>query len=75
MRIAVNLSNFFADHRRQARICVNESIQTIGDLQNKISGIFDVHDFYLVCDNAFLPPSEDIQVLQNNDLVWFLATI
>ncbi|CAH1999760.1 unnamed protein product [Acanthoscelides obtectus] len=70
--IVINLSNFFTDHRRLARLCVNEAIQTIGDFQNRISDIFSIHDFHLLCNNHFLPPTEDVHIVKANELIWVM---
>ncbi|KAG5887927.1 hypothetical protein JTB14_003023 [Gonioctena quinquepunctata] len=69
-RVIVNLSNFFSDHRHRARVFVSENIQTIQDLQDKISRIFQIQSFHLTSQNEFLPPSEDVRILQNDELLW-----
>lgn len=68
-KIVVQLDNFFQDHRREARIFVNKSMKTIEDLENHISQVFGVSSFYLCCQSQFLPPVEDVRVLQEDDVV------
>ncbi|XP_074032892.1 uncharacterized protein [Leptinotarsa decemlineata] len=70
LRLTINLSNFFCDHRHRARIFVNENIETIQDLQNKISQIFGIDNFYLISQDEFLPPSENVGMLQNGEVLW-----
>ncbi|KAF7283740.1 hypothetical protein GWI33_022991 [Rhynchophorus ferrugineus] len=67
--IIVDLSQFFYDHRRTARIFVNDSIRSVSDLQNRLTQIFSIRDFYLSTGGHFLPESEDIGVLQRNETV------
>lgn len=69
-RIVVHLDNFFKDHRREARIFVNKSTNTISDLENHIADIFNIKNFYLTCQSYFLPSAEDVRILQEDEAVW-----
>lgn len=71
--IIVDLSQFFYDHRRTARIFINDSIKSVSDLQNRLTHIFSIQDFYLSTGGHFLPESEDIGVLQKNETVWYVT--
>ncbi|KAJ8927889.1 hypothetical protein NQ314_019633 [Rhamnusium bicolor] len=69
-RITINLSSFFHDHRNRARIFINDDIATINDLQDRIKKIFYIDNFHLTSQNEFLPPSEDVRILRNDDIIW-----
>lgn len=73
-RISVDLSAFFYDHRRVARIFVKRNLKTISDLHNRISNIFQITNFYLTTEGHFLPVSEDIRILSNNENVCVIPT-
>lgn len=65
----INLSMWFHDHRRRARIFINDDIQTIRDLEKHIEKIFKIKKILLTSRDEFLPPSEDIRILQQNDVL------
>ncbi|XP_030751482.1 uncharacterized protein LOC115878999 [Sitophilus oryzae] len=67
--VIVDLSAFFFDHRRIARIFVNSSIKSVKDLETRICDIFSIKDFFLTAGGHFLPDTEDIGVLQKNETV------
>lgn len=69
-RLTVDLSNFFNDYRRKVRIHIDEKIQTIKDIESKLSLLFELNRFYLTCENVYLPPSEDVRVLLQNEVLW-----
>lgn len=70
-RLIVNLSHFFSDHRHRVRIFVNKDIKTIQDLQNRITTVFNLTNFYLTSSsNEYLPPLEDVRILQNDETIW-----
>lgn len=71
-RITLHLNNFFRDHRTKARLFINKQLTSIADLENHIKNIFNITNFYLTCKDDFLPPSEDIRILQNEDSVWYV---
>ncbi|XP_060534968.1 coilin-like [Cylas formicarius] len=68
-RIYLDLHSFFDDHRRAAVIFVTKNIKTILDLQNRIALIFQIEGFYLCVTDRFLPPSEDVRVLETDQIV------
>ncbi|XP_068892749.1 uncharacterized protein coil isoform X2 [Tenebrio molitor] len=70
MRITVNLGMFFHDHKSLVRIYVNKNLKCIQDVEKHISNIFNVHNFYLKSENHYLPPTEDVRVLNDGDIVW-----
>ncbi|XP_018570693.1 uncharacterized protein LOC108910548 [Anoplophora glabripennis] len=69
-RVIINLCQWFNDHRHRARIFINDNIKTIGDLKKRIENIFQIRDFHLSSRNEYLPSSEDVRILQNDDVVW-----
>lgn len=69
-KIILHLNNFFSDHRREARIFINESIKTVGDLENHIQNTFGITGVYLTSHNQFLPSCEDIRLLERGESVW-----
>lgn len=69
IRICLNLSCFFNDHRQQSRIFINDDIETIKDLKKYIVSVFGIKKFYLLCENYYLPPANNIRVLNNDDVV------
>lgn len=68
--ITVNLNDFFADYRSRCKVFINEKIKKISDLEQKIKKIFEISDFYLICDNSYLPSVEDVRVLKKDDVIW-----
>lgn len=68
--VSLFLNNFFTDHRREARIFINNRIKTVRDLENHIQKIFGITEFYLTSRNQFLPSSEDIRILERGDCIW-----
>ncbi|XP_057672511.1 coilin [Diorhabda carinulata] len=72
--VVLNLSNFFSDHRHRARICVNDNIKTVGDLQDKITNVFSIENFILTSRNEYLPHTEDINILQSDDIIWVIPS-
>ncbi|XP_050293844.1 coilin isoform X2 [Anthonomus grandis grandis] len=68
-RITLDLSRFFNDHRRLAKIFINNNLESIQDLQDRIHAIFGLSGFYLTTQNHFLPLSEDVRVLVNDETV------
>ncbi|CAH1105808.1 unnamed protein product [Psylliodes chrysocephalus] len=68
--LLINLSNFFKDHRKIARIFIGDKITRIQDIQNKITIVFGIENFCLLSNNEYLPPSEDIRILRKDDIVW-----
>jgi hypothetical protein len=75
MRITVNLGMFFHDHKSLVRIYVNKNLKCIQDVEKHISNIFNVHNFYLKSENHYLPPTEDVRVLNDGDIVWYVLTL
>lgn len=69
-RITVDLSNFFTDFKSRVKIFVNEDVQTIQDIENKLVSLFNIDKFYLTSNNDYLPPSEDIRILQSDEVIW-----
>lgn len=69
-RVIVHLDHFFKDHRREARIFINKSTKTIADLEKHISELFNINNFFLLCQNCFLPSAEDVRILQEDETVW-----
>ncbi|KAK9877494.1 hypothetical protein WA026_018605 [Henosepilachna vigintioctopunctata] len=67
--ITVILKAFFTDCRAQAKIFISEDIQTVLDLENKISRIFGIKDFHLLSNENLLPSCEDIRLLDKADIV------
>lgn len=68
-RISINLSSFYRDHRSTTRVFVNKNMKLISDLQNHIQTIFNINSCYLMSDRFYLPPTEDIRILQSDDIV------
>jgi len=68
-RINVDLSAYFFDHRRVARLFIKSNLKSIEDLKTRISEIFEISEFHLTTGGHFLPVSEDIRVLSNNESV------
>ncbi|KAJ8924962.1 hypothetical protein NQ315_001127 [Exocentrus adspersus] len=71
-RVIVNLSYFFHDHRANARLFINDTINTIKDLEERIKQIFKIKNFYLSSQTEYLPSTEDVGVLQQDDIVWVM---
>lgn len=61
---------WFHDHRQRARIFINDDIQTVRDLEKRIEKIFKIKHVFLTSGSEFLPSSEDVRILQQNDVVW-----
>ncbi|KAJ3661316.1 hypothetical protein Zmor_005715 [Zophobas morio] len=74
MRITVNLSLFFHDHRCLAKIFVNKKMKCIRNVEERISAVFNIENFYLKCENVYLPPTEDVQILNYDDVVWVIPS-
>ncbi|XP_044254207.1 coilin-like [Tribolium madens] len=72
MRVTLNLSMFFHDHRSLAKIFINKNMKFIKDVENHITNIFGIRNFFLKCENQYLPPVEDIQILNNDEVIWAL---
>lgn len=71
IRISLQLHYFFNDHRQKSRILINSDIKNVFDLENFIKETFDLkYNFYLQCDNHYLPPSQNINVLKYDDSIW-----
>ncbi|EFA12236.1 coilin [Tribolium castaneum] len=70
MRISLNLSKFFEDHRSLAKIFINKNFKCIKDVEKHITNIFGIENFYLKCDNHYLPEAEDVHVLNEDEVVW-----
>lgn len=64
------MDSFFNDHRRQARVFISKSQKTIADLENHIAEVFGLKNFYLSCENHFLPSAEDVRILHEDEVVW-----
>ncbi|KAJ3661276.1 hypothetical protein Zmor_005679 [Zophobas morio] len=75
MRITVNLSLFFHDHRCLAKIFVNKKMKCIRNVEERISAVFNIENFYLKCENVYLPPTEDVQILNYDDVVWVIPSV
>lgn len=71
-RIILQLGNFFQDHRREARIFITKRFNTIADLEEHITEVFSINNFYLTCQNHLLPCTEDIRVLQEDEAIWYV---
>ncbi|CAH0547872.1 unnamed protein product [Brassicogethes aeneus] len=69
-RVIINLNYFYQDHRSIAMIFINENINKIENLEQKVREIFGIDQFYLTCQNRFLPSCEDVRILQKDDLLW-----
>lgn len=69
-RIVLHLSNFYHDYRRESRVFISKQFITIAELEQHIAKIFNIDNFYLSCQNYFLPPTEDIRILHEDDGVW-----
>lgn len=68
-RITLQLSHFFQDHRSLCKVFVNSKMQCISDLQNHIQNIFNIKNFYFLSGGHYIPPSEDIRILQRDDII------
>ncbi|KRT79378.1 hypothetical protein AMK59_6761, partial [Oryctes borbonicus] len=68
-RIILHLTHFFQDHRCMCKIFVKKKMKCIADLENHIQGIFGLENFYLLSNGCFIPPTEDIRILQQDDVV------
>lgn len=68
-RVIVDLSNFFVDFRSRVKIYVDENIKTIQDIENKIVTLFAIDNFHLTSQNDYLPPSEDVRILQQDEVL------
>ncbi|KAH1028007.1 hypothetical protein HUJ05_001415, partial [Dendroctonus ponderosae] len=69
-RIIVDLSAFYKDHRNVARIFIEtKKMSKIQDVKEHIASLFHITDFFLVATGHFLPDSENISVLNNEELV------
>lgn len=72
MRITLHLEHFFSDHRSIARILISDKMKKIEDVENRVSSIFGISDFYLTSDDIYLPTAESVAVLNNNEIVWYV---
>lgn len=69
-RISVNLSQFFSDHRNRIRLFIGRDMKKIEDIEIKIKNIFGIENVYLTSQNEYLPTSEDVRILQNDEVIW-----
>ncbi|KAL1491345.1 hypothetical protein ABEB36_011954 [Hypothenemus hampei] len=69
VRINLDLKAYFTDHRAVARILVKREFNTIEDLKLRITEIFHITNFFLTSANCFLPDTEDIHVLKNEETI------
>jgi len=67
--ISVQLHNFFVDHRANCRIFVKKNMKCIHDLEQHLTELFGVKDFYLLCEKQLLPSNEDIRIIQPGDQI------
>jgi len=71
-RLNVDLSEFFDDARRTSRIFVDISkFKQIIHMMQHISNLFNIMEpFHLLLnDTEYLPPTEDVKVLEKNDTI------
>lgn len=71
-RVKVDLSKFFHDVRQCCWIFVDGTkIQQVMHLKQHISELFNIAEpFHLLLnDTEYLPPAEDVRLLENNETV------
>lgn len=71
-RLLVNLSNYFDDVQRLCRIFINGTkVHKIIHIKEHISQVLNIKEpFHLLAnDNEFLPPMEDIRILNTNETI------
>lgn len=68
-RIVVDLSSYFSDYRSRVKIFINENITTIKDIEDKLRALFEISAFHLTSGNDYLPPSEDVRLLQPDEVL------
>lgn len=68
-RITLHLTHFFQDYRSISKIFVNSKMKCIADLENHVRQIFDLEKFYFISNGHFIPSTEDIRILQQDDVV------
>lgn len=69
VRITLRLDAFFSDHRSVSRILISSAMKTVADLQDHIYNIFGIQDFYLTCNDHFLPAAESVELLERDDII------
>lgn len=71
IRVSIDLSKFYSDHRKTAEILVKKEFKTIGDLKGHISQLFGIKHFFLTSKTErFLPDLEDVRMLYPNEEIW-----
>lgn len=45
-------------------------MKSVKDVEKHITEIFKINNFYLKCENQYLPSVENVKVLNNDDIVW-----
>lgn len=69
-RIKLCLYHYFIDYRKTCLLYIKKHIKTVEDLTNYISKHFNIDgEFYLTCNDFYLPCFEDIRVLNQDDVV------
>lgn len=71
-RIRLDLSHFFKDHRRKARVFIKEDIVSIKMLRKKVQRIFLIGKCFLMCEKEFLPDEESVHVLREDEVVRYV---
>lgn len=69
VRVTLRLDAFFPDHRSVSRILINGAMKTVADLQAHVQKIFGIQDFYLSCNDHFLPAAESVELLERDDVI------
>lgn len=68
-RIKADLSDIYDDHRNNSFVMVKCSFLNINDLLEHVQEVFQLEHIYLAICDVYIPPGEDIGILNKDDIL------